>query len=228
MTGQLTEISHVVRSAFERGGATVTDKQSQPSLMLDPQPTSAPLVTNVEPGPAPAAAVTPLGAVSRGLLAGAAGTLAMDLLWFYRYKRDDGEDGFRAWEFSSGLCSWEQAPAPAQLGKRFIQGVFEYELPPERAPLVNNLTHWGYGMLAGTGYAIVAGTSANQRIWYGAAFGATVWATSYVVLPMAKLYKPIWEYDRSTLARDLSAHLVYGLTTATSFRRLSRRWRGKE
>jgi hypothetical protein len=53
------------------------------------------------------------------------------------------------------------------------------------------------------------------------AFGASVWAASYVVLPAAKLYKPIWEYDRVTLAKDLSAHLVYGVATATALRLLS-------
>ena len=36
---------------------------------------------------------TPLGAVARGLVAGAVGTLAMDLLWFYRYRRGGGEGG---------------------------------------------------------------------------------------------------------------------------------------
>jgi hypothetical protein len=34
---------------------------------------------------------------------------------------------------------------------------------------------------------------------------------------LAKLYKPIWEYDPKTLADDLSAHLVYGVGTATAF-----------
>jgi len=46
-----------------------------------------------------------------------------------------------------------------------------------------------------------------------------------VVLPLAGLYKPIWEYDRHTLAKDLSAHLVYGLTTAVVFNRLTSRSR---
>jgi hypothetical protein len=40
------------------------------------------------------------------------------------------------------------------------------------------------------------------------------------VLPLVKLYKPIWEYDRTTLAKDLSAHLVYGIGTAAAFRLL--------
>jgi hypothetical protein len=41
-----------------------------------------------------------------------------------------------------------------------------------------------------------------------------VWVVSYAVLPAAGLYKPIQDYDRETLAKDLSAHLVYGTTTA--------------
>jgi hypothetical protein len=45
-----------------------------------------------------------------------------------------------------------------------------------------------------------------------------VWLQSYAVLVPAKLYKPMWEYDAKTLWEDLSAHLVYGLTTATAFR----------
>jgi hypothetical protein len=141
----------------------------------------------------------------------------MDLLWFYRYKRDHGKGGLFTWEFSSGLCTWEQAPAPAQIGRRLVEGVFEHELPAARAGLVNNLTHWGYGMLGGVQYGIVAGSAADPRILYGIPFGATVWAMSYVLLPLAKLYKPIWEYDCKTLAKDLSAHLVYGLATATAF-----------
>jgi hypothetical protein len=48
-----------------------------------------------------------------------------------------------------------------------------------------------------------------------------VWAVSYAILPAAGLYRPIREYDRETLAKDLSAHLVYGATTAAAERLLS-------
>ena len=58
----------------------------------------------------------------------------------------------------------------------------------------------------------------RPRIGYGLPFGATVWASGYIVLPAAKLYEPIWRYDVKTLANDLSAHLVYGLTTAAAWR----------
>jgi hypothetical protein len=165
--------------------------------------------------------MSPLGAVARGLVAGAFGTVAMDALWFARYRRGGGESGVAAWEFSSDVSSWDQAPAPAQVGKRLVEGLFERELPTQRVGLVNNVTHWGYGMLAGLQYGIVAGSLRTPRVLYGLPFGATVWATSYVVLPAAKLYQPIWEYDRTTLAKDLSAHLVYGFGTATALRLLS-------
>ena len=48
-----------------------------------------------------------------------------------------------------------------------------------------------------------------------------MWAVDYAVLPAAMLYKPIWEYDRKTLASDLSAHLLYGTVTAATLRLLS-------
>jgi hypothetical protein len=49
-----------------------------------------------------------------------------------------------------------------------------------------------------------------------------VWLASYVVMPLAKLYRPIWEYDAKTLAKDLSAHVVYGATTGATFAALTR------
>ena len=165
--------------------------------------------------------MTPLGAVVRGLVAGAAGTVAMDALLYARYRRGHGEERFEPWESSSGLDSWEKAPAPAQVGKRLVEGLFDRELPPQRARLVNNITHWAYGILGGVQYGIVAGSLPTPRIRYGLPFGAGVWAAGYVVLPAAKLYQPIWKYDRATLTKDLSAHLVYGLGTATVLRLLA-------
>jgi hypothetical protein len=166
-----------------------------------------------------------LGAVARGLIAGGVGTVAMDALWFVRYRRGGGESDFPTWEFSSGVCGWDEAPAPARLGNRLVEGLFQRNLSPRREPLVNNITHWGYGMLGGAQYGLVAESLPTPRIRYGLVFGPAVWASSYVVLPAAKLYKPIWEYDLDTLAKDLSAHLVYGMTTAVALRLLTPRRR---
>ena len=51
----------------------------------------------------------------------------------------------------------------------------------------------------------------------GPPFGAAVWAGGYVVLPLLGVYQPIWKYDRETLEKDLSAHLVFGTATAATF-----------
>jgi hypothetical protein len=166
---------------------------------------------------ADARTLTPLGAVARGLAAGAIGTLAMDLVLYGRYRRGAGRSGFLRWEFSADVHSWDQAPAPAQVGKRLYEGFLDRKLSDRRAALVNNLTHWGFGILNGAQYGLLVGSVPVPRIRYGAPFGASVWATGYVVLPAAGLYKPIWQYDRRVLAKDLSAHLVYGLSTATTF-----------
>jgi hypothetical protein len=165
--------------------------------------------------------ITPLGAIVRGLVAGAVGTLAMDTLLYLRYRRGGGKSEFPGWEFSADVKSWDQAPAPAQVGKRMFEGLFRKQLPDDRAALVNNVMHWGYGIANGAAYGIVAGSAPKPRTWFGPPFGATVWASGYVVLPAAGLYKPIWEYDRVTLAKDLSAHLLYGTVTAATFRLLT-------
>ena len=169
---------------------------------------------------------TPLGAVARGALAGIAGTLAMDVLLFVRYRRDGGSDSFHSWEFSTGLNDWDSAPAPAQVGRRLVEGVFQRKLADRHAALVNNITHWAYGVGAAAQFGLLGGSVRKPRISYGIPFGAAVWASSYVVLPAAGLYKPIWQYDRTTLAKDLTAHLVYGAATAAVFDRLLPRRQG--
>ena len=176
------------------------------------------------PGRSAAMAVppTPLAAVTRGVLAGAAGTAAFDALLFWRYRRGGGAEPPLAWETSAGVQDWEQAPAPALVGKRLVEGLLQLRLAPGRARLVNNVTHWAFGVLNGAGYGVVAGSLPRPRTSYGLLFGAAVWSGGYVVLPLAKLYKPIWKYDAMVLAGDLGAHLLYGATTAAAFGLLSR------
>jgi hypothetical protein len=86
--------------------------------------------------------MTPVHAVVRGLVAAAVGSVATDALLYRRYRRGGGETRFADWELSSGLDSWEDSPAPAHVGKRLVEGLFDIELPAQRARLVNNVTHW--------------------------------------------------------------------------------------
>ena len=164
---------------------------------------------------------TPLAAILTGAVAGTVGTLAMDLVWYRRHRHAGGEPGFYQWEFSTSLESYEEAAAPAKVGKRLVEGLFKVKLPPKTAGLVNNTVHWLTGMMWGTAHGIVAGSIPASVFRLGPATGATAWAAAYTVLASADLYKPIWEYDTETLWRDLSAHLVYGTATAVAFRLLT-------
>jgi uncharacterized membrane protein YagU involved in acid resistance len=67
----------------------------------------------------------------------------------------------------------------------------------------------------------MAGSVSRQRLGVGPLFGVAVWASSYVLLPIAGLYKPIWEYSVGELAPDLLGHLAYGTGTAVAFRTLT-------
>ena len=165
--------------------------------------------------------MTPIGAIARGTVAGLLGTAAMDILWYSRYRRGGGASGFAAWETAQGV-TWEDAPAPAQVGRRVVEGLFQVQLPDAAAPLATNVVHWAYGAAWGAALGVVEGSLESPRAWHGLAFGPAVWTSGYVVLPLAKLYRPMWEYDAKTLWKDLSAHLVYGLTAAAVFRALSR------
>ena len=104
----------------------------------------------------PSTQVTPVGAVARGAVAGVVGTLAMDLWLYGQYRRGHGTEPFAEWEFSSDVTDWDKAPAPAQVGRRIIDGLFEVELPDSRAALTNNVMHWGYSVSAAVVYAMVA------------------------------------------------------------------------
>jgi hypothetical protein len=168
--------------------------------------------------------LSPLGAVVRGAIAGAVGTIALDATNYARYRAGGGTDDPLAWESSAGLDSWDDAPAPAQVGRRLYEGLLQRELPPSSARLVNNITHWAYGIFWGAQYGVVAASTRHRKL-QGPIFGTVVWLSGYVVLPLAKLYKPIWEYDPKALAEDWSGHLSYGSTTATTFSILSLRAR---
>lgn len=155
-------------------------------------------------------------AIIRGVESGALGTLAMDTLLYRRYRDGGGRSAFLAWESSEGVDGWEGAPAPALVAKRLLERVTKRDVPPRYARILNNLTHWGFGVATGAGYGLLVGPR-KRRVWYGLPFGAAVWAAGYVVLPLLGVYQPIWKYDVPTLEKDLSAHLVFGTSTATAF-----------
>lgn len=160
--------------------------------------------------------LAPLAAVVGGLLAGGVGTAVMDALLYARYRRSGGKQAPLAWEFPPAE-NWADASAPGQVAKRVIEGFTQRPLPDRWARPATIAAHWAFGSASGAAYGVVAGSLGRPRPQDGLPFGVAVWALGYVLLPQAGLYKPIWEYDVETLAKDLSAHLAYGLSTATVF-----------
>lgn len=164
--------------------------------------------------------ITPIGALMRGALAGLVGTTAMDLVLFRRYRRSGGADGPIEWEFSAGTESYEAAAAPAQVGRRIVEGALQIELDPKTARAMNNAVHWATGAFWGAAHGLLAGSTPQPRTSYGVGTGALAWAASYALLTPMKLYEPPWKYPGSVLAKDLNAHLAYGVGTAAAFRLL--------
>ena len=140
----------------------------------------------------------------------------MDLFLFARQRATGGGDPFLVWEFG-GESNWDKVSAPGQIGKRVAEGFLQRPIPERWARLTNNVMHWGYGIAWGAAYGAVAASLPRRPRLFGGLFGSSVWASSYVSMPLAGLYQPIWEYRFSELAPDLAAHLVYGTTTARVF-----------
>ncbi len=165
----------------------------------------------------------PVRAAVRGALAGAIGTIGMDLLWYSRYRRGGGSDTFPDWELSAGTEDFDHAGTPAKVGKRIAADVGHVDLPDSAAALTNNVVHWATGAQWGTAYGLAAALGVRPGVRSGALLGIAACSASYVVLPLLDLYKPIWEYDAKTLAKDYSAHLVFGSVTAAAFWALASR-----
>ncbi|HEY7258578.1 MAG TPA: hypothetical protein VH459_05880 [Gaiellales bacterium] len=54
----------------------------------------------------------------------------------------------------------------------------------------------------------------------GVALTSAVMAADYTMLPAMKLYRPPWEHEGRTLAKDFASHLVHGLAIAVAYRGL--------
>ena len=163
-----------------------------------------------------------LRSLAAGALAGAIGTAAMDLLLYQRYRRDGHKDGLWRWESAADVRSWDDASAPGQLGRKALRLATGHEPPDEWARATTNIMHWATGVGWGVQYGALASTTSRYPLVRALALGPVVWLSGYIVLPLANVYKPIWEYDARTLGDDLSAHLVYGAVVSSAFAALTR------
>jgi hypothetical protein len=166
------------------------------------------------------ASPSPLGALARGLAAGVAGTAALTAVQAaVAIKRGSSVEEAVAPDPPE---SWEDAPAPGQVGERVLRVLFRRPPSTRNANTVTNVVHWAYGVGWGGLYGIVQGSLHAPAAVAGTAFSGVVVGSAYTVLPAMRIYDKPWEYPPSTLATDAGYHLVYGLTVAGTYRLLDR------
>lgn len=160
-----------------------------------------------------------------GALAGAVGTVAMDLVWYRRARRGGSDQSFAEWGFASLTSSFEEASAPGKVAQQVTDAV-DVELPDEAAGPATNVVHW----LTGVGYGVAHALLQHRRgaLRGGLATAVGVFAGSYAGLGAMGIYQPIWEYDRETLQQDLTAHLAFGLATGIAYGTLTDRGDGAD
>ena len=149
---------------------------------------------------------TPLGAVIKGLVAGAIGTAVMTAYQLAAAKA-----------MGSGSSN-----VPGEVGKRVLEGVFQREVSDEQVEKLTNPVHVIYGVSWGPLYGIVQSSLSRGSGRHGLAFGTAVWGASLVQLPAMKLAPPVWEMSPSSIALDLSYHLVYGIGVAAAYAAIDR------
>jgi hypothetical protein len=158
---------------------------------------------------------SPIGALARGLVAGAVGTAAMTgYQALVARARSGGDDDGQ----QESRDPWEEAPAPAKVARRLIEGLLRREVPPERIGLLSTVTHWAYGTMSGAVYGLVEGSKRPRPLLDGLVFGTGVWALSYATLVPMGIYDPPTDYPPSELAIDWSYHAVYGAAVAAAYR----------
>lgn len=165
---------------------------------------------------------SPTRSIVAGALAGAVGTLCMDLVWYRRYRSAGGTQDFVPWETSEGTTGYEDAAAPARTAKT-VADIVGIDLPDGSARLANNAVHWLTGVGWGQAHGLVSSLIGSSHPALGPVTAVAAWATSYAVLPKLGVYEKISEYDADVLWQDLSAHLVFGAALGLVFRSLSPR-----
>ncbi len=158
-----------------------------------------------------------LAELTRGVVAGAVGTLAMDVLWWRRARAAGSDDSFTGWEFVTGseYESFADASAPGQVGHR-MAALVGIDVPVQHAGLTTDVVHWATGATWGVFAGALAARTSLSAATAGIAGGVAAITTAYAALGAIGIYRPVWEDDRATLFSDASAHLVFGAATGVA------------
>lgn len=146
--------------------------------------------------------------ISKGLLAGAVGTLALDVVTY-------GDMLLRG-RPSSGI----PAEVADRLARRAAVPLGEGEKRDARTQAAGALMGYGTGVAAGAAYGLLRrGRPPLRSALAGPLLGAAVMAGANVPAASLGLTDPT-SWDTASWLSDIVPHLVYGLTTAAVYRAL--------
>lgn len=110
-----------------------------------------------------------------------------------------------------------QMPPPKQISKQAgkLMGVDLSKLPEPAFRAVWLSAHLGYGVVCGSGYALIRGALPGGTAIRGLLFGGALWGVGYLgALPALGLYPPPEDDSSARTAVMIAAHAVYGTTLA--------------
>jgi hypothetical protein len=164
--------------------------------------------------------LSPLAALTEGLVAGLAGALAQDLFFALTKKLapKPPPDVFAPPELEQHAETATQTVA-----RRVVEGLAQRG-PVRHEALAGDLVHYAYGSAWGGLYGILAGSSRPLRsVGGGAVFGLAVWFVSdNIVLPAFRLSAWPHEYPVKNHAYAILAHVVFGAAASVSMNALTR------
>ncbi len=161
--------------------------------------------------------VTPIGALGRGLAAGATASYVMDQLLTLGTKvlPDLGQPKFEPPEPEMK----DETPTQT-IARRFYEGMLQRgPLSPERKAKLATLVHYWFGAEWGAAYGLVReSVPAARGPLAGLALGTLVWgAGDYGLVPAFRLGAGFRNTPPKMIAFTWAAHAVYGLATWAAY-----------
>ncbi len=166
---------------------------------------------------------SPVSAIVKGAIAGAAGTYLM------------GEAMSRAPGLleRAGYQLPKAPPGPTapdtpteEVAERLAEGLADQTIDDETKAQAGQVVHWGYGSAWGAAYGVLQASFKAPTSLGGALFGAAVGMVSQTLLPAMGLQNSMKRNPAALTAYYLAGHVVYGLSVALTWRVLNLGRRG--
>lgn len=157
---------------------------------------------------------SPLTAIVKGALAGAAGTAAMGA-FTERAPRALERLG---WSMPSGPKGPTAPDTPTEeVAERLVEDVAEQDLPDDAKGTAGQAVHWTYGAAWGAVFGIVQASLRLPHLLHGVLFGLLVGTVADTVMPRFGLQVPPKRNPMELNVFHMAAHVVFGLVTAATW-----------